>query len=394
MPADVVERALERQREAGGALDTALLELGALPEDRLTEYLARASELPPAPPTAWAAGRRAGAPRLPLARRRAARPRAVRARRARARARRDYPVDLGLLDEISFMLSLHLTAHVGPEWRVRELIHRIYGGVLTPRLAAPRGVPPVAPPADTERAARGGAAPPGAAPAPADHRRRDGRVLARRLGAARAARGGSRRALESVDIPVDDLTPGSEATAAAQDAAPAEEQLEDEGPEEESAAGGAPGPERAAALDARRRTRRGRRRAPPRRVVLAALRYARDFFEFAAMFAVTRDAVAGHDALGFEGARDHARTVAIWSSDPGIFKTVIETQSPYLGPVAMGVAGTDAVLNGLGRAADRPRLSGDAARPAGLPPLRGQRRGPGVRAPAGRPADVPLDGRR
>src|SRR6266542_5557150 len=67
------------------------------------------------------------------------------------------------------------------------------------------------------------------------------------------------------------------------------------------------------------------------------------------MFAVTRDAVAGHDALGGEDARDHARTVAIWSSDPGVFKTVIGTQSPYLGPVAPGAAGTDAVLHGLGR---------------------------------------------
>ena len=43
------------------------------------------------------------------------------------------PVDLGLLDEVSFMLSLHLTPHVGPEWRVRSLIQRLYGG---PALAA------------------------------------------------------------------------------------------------------------------------------------------------------------------------------------------------------------------------------------------------------------------
>ena len=50
--------------------------------------------------------------------------------------------------------------------------------------------------------------------------------------------------------------------------------------------------------------------------VVVALRYARDFFEFASMFAVTRDAVAGHDALGEEGARERARAVAIWAADP------------------------------------------------------------------------------
>ena len=68
---------------------------------------------------------------------------------------------------------------------------------------------------------------------------------------------------------------------------------------------------------------------------MAALRYARDFFEFAALFAVTRDAVAGHDALGVEeDARDLCRGTAIYTSDPGIFRTVIETRAPYLGPVA------------------------------------------------------------
>ncbi len=347
MPADLVERALERQREAGGALDTALLELGALAEDRLTEYLGRASELPPAPPTAWGAGDARARRVFPsrVAERHGLAPFALDGRELALVA--TYPVDLGLLDEISFMLSLHLTAHVGPEWRVRELIHRIYGGVLTPRLAALAAAAGGAPaetsaPPEEEPAAVERPAPPTTAAAMGGFSRDDSEPL-EPLAAALA------EALESVDIPVDDLTPGSEATPAAQDAAPAEEQLEDEGPEEESAPEEPPdrsAPPHWTLADARAAVGAAHHRD---RVVLAALRYARDFFEFAAMFAVTRDAVAGHDALGFEGARDHARTVAIWSSDPGIFKTVIETQSPYLGPVAMGVAGTDAVLNGLGR---------------------------------------------
>ena len=53
VPADLVERALSRQRDAGGALDTALLELGAIPEAALVPYLSRAAELPQAPESAW-----------------------------------------------------------------------------------------------------------------------------------------------------------------------------------------------------------------------------------------------------------------------------------------------------------------------------------------------------
>ena len=89
-------------------------------------------------------------------------------------------------------------------------------------------------------------------------------------------------------------------------------------------------------------------------LVQVALRYARDFFEFAAVFAVTRDAVAGHDALGTgEDARDLCRGTAIYTHDPGIFRTVIESRAPYLGPVATGLSGNEAILTGLGRGTPR-----------------------------------------
>jgi hypothetical protein len=88
--------------------------------------------------------------------------------------------------------------------------------------------------------------------------------------------------------------------------------------------------------------------------VRVALRYARDFFEFAAAFAVTRDAVAGHDALGpGEDARDLCRGTAIYTHDPGIFRTVIESRAPYLGPVATGLSGNEAILTGLCRGTPR-----------------------------------------
>src|SRR5947209_5806722 len=43
-----MEKAFQRQVIYGGSLDTILLEMGLVPEDRLTQYLALASGLPPA----------------------------------------------------------------------------------------------------------------------------------------------------------------------------------------------------------------------------------------------------------------------------------------------------------------------------------------------------------
>jgi hypothetical protein len=335
VPADVVERALARQHEAGGALDTALLELGAIPEDLLAGYLARAAELPPAPASAWAAADPRARRVFPsrVAERHGLAPFALEGRELALVA--TYPVDLGLLDEISFMLSLHLTAHVGPEWRVRELIHRIYGSAFAPRLAAlaGSGAAPASPPAAPEEAALR-PPPPTTAAAVASGFGSDSDEPVEPLAAALA------QALESVEIDLDEEEPAAAEVPAA--AAPEEEPV----PEEHPALLDRSAPPRWSLEDARRAVEGARHRDE---VVLTAIRYARDFFEFAAMFAVTRDAVAGHDALGVEEARDRARSVAIWASDPGIFKTVIETGSPYLGPVAPGAAGTDAVLHGLAR---------------------------------------------
>jgi hypothetical protein len=89
-------------------------------------------------------------------------------------------------------------------------------------------------------------------------------------------------------------------------------------------------------------------------VVLAALRFTRDIFEFSALFAVTRDAVVGHDALGAgEEARAHCRATAIYAEDPGIVRTVLETRAPYLGAVTRDAAGTNNILDGLWRGTPR-----------------------------------------
>lgn len=344
MPADVVERALARQSEAGGTLDTALLEAGALPEDVLAGLLSRAAELPAAPPGAWS-GDDARARRVfpsRVAERHGLAPFALEGRELSLVA--THPVDLGLLDEISFMLSLHLTAHVGPEWRVRELIHRLYGAPLSPRLAAlalaagaPAAAAPIAQDEEAPPAEEGGQAPSSGA---AGFGRDESEPL-EPLAAALAL------ALDSVEA----SSPRDDPREDAPDAGTEEE--EPPAPQPLAAAPDRTAPPRWTLDDARAALAAARDRDE---VVLVALRYARDFFDFAAMFAVTRDAVAGHDALGPDDARERCRSVAIWVSDPGTFKTVIETRSPHLGPFGRDTPGNETILSALRREAPRTSL--------------------------------------
>jgi hypothetical protein len=360
-----MDQALARQAQLGGALDTALLELRLAEEGALLGALSRATDLPAAPPLAWEAADARARRVFPsrVAERHGLAPFALDGRELSLVA--TYPVDVGLLDEISFMLSLHLTAHVGPEWRVRALIHRLYGGALDPRFAAlaresggaPTAPPPhrgeaLSPPQTGEAlpAARAGAA---EEPFQAAERSRPVLPLARppQTGFARddseplePLAAALAQALESEDFPWLDAT--------------AEEVPPGEPPAPAQAAPAPPAslPERAVPPRwTLSQARAALAKASGRdALVQVALRYARDFFEFAAVFAVTRDAVAGHDALGpGEDARDLCRGTAIYTSDPGIFRTVIETRAPYLGPVTAGLSGNEAILTGLARGSPR-----------------------------------------
>jgi HEAT repeat protein len=365
-----LEQALARQAELGGALDTALLELG-VDEAVLVGALARATELPPAPESAWEAADARARRVFPsrVAERHGLAPFALDGRELSLVAA--YPVDLGLLDEISFMLSLHLTAHVGLEWRVRVLIHRLYGGALDPRLAKlADGRGGVAPP--VELAPRTGATHPGRAGEDEADGEPEPRAEAEKEKEAPAERSSDGPGAQAepdplrtplVQFGLDEGEPLEPLAAALAQALESEDMrwlddaVKDLGPGAASAAETAePPPDRTAPprwklAEARAALAAARNRDE---VVLVALRYARDFFQFAALFAVTRDAVAGYDALGVEeDARDRCRGTAIYTSDPGIFRTVIDTRAPYLGPVAGGQSGNEAILSGLGRATPR-----------------------------------------
>ena len=313
-----LERALARQRESGGALDTALLELDLVEEGDLLRLLARASGLPPAPPDP---------PPDPRVRR--VLPARVAERHAMAPFRLEgqqlalavaHPVDVTGLDELSFMLSLELVPYVAPEWRVRELIAKVYGDPLPQRMVAL---------AERVRAkARG-----------ADRDRDHNRDGERDLDRAPALFFGRADPEEPLAAALAQVLEGAEGDALLRGA------LEPEEPPE------APPPrwsrdQAFAALEA----------AGGRVLVVAvALRYARDFFEAAALLAVTREHVGGHDALGWPEARARCRSVRLDRDRAPLLRAVLETRGPYLGPVARD-PGNDELLAALGRGQPRTAL--------------------------------------
>ncbi len=388
--AEELERALARQREAGGTLDTAVLELGLVPEGELVRLLSRASGLPPPPAD----------PLEPDPRARRVFPARVAERHGLAPFRLDgrelsllamHPVDLGAVDEISFMLSLHLVPHVAPEWRVRELMSRIYGGELPERLASVAEA--------VRAAAEGGVGAPSSSREPGEGRVEDdggaSPTFAPQI-ALQAPEPGEAE-LDDLVIAIDEdfsigpatappCAPGPPAApepppghpdAAAPPAdvwpgaaeAPAPPALGTGGAEQDEPLALALA-QAIEATDAEALLQDGAALAPERDtpphwsredafaaleaahtrddVVAVALRYARDFFEAAALFAVTSERVSGHDAVGWDGARTRCRAVQVPPDAAGLFRAVIETSGPYLGPVAREPA-NEAVLATLGR---------------------------------------------
>lgn len=323
-----LERGRARQAEAGGTLDTALLELDLADERTVADALARAYGLPPAPASAF---------QDPDPRSRRAFPTKVAERHGLAPFGLEgrelllavsCPVDQGVLEEVSFMLSLHLRPHAAPEWRVRALIERLYGTPMPERMRA-LATRLSASPAQGERAA-----PPGSAQQPASQPG----------GAAGPAgwRGFDRERSEPAE-------PLAAALAQAMEAPEAEALLH----EPSTATPPAPGrlaPPGWTVDDARRALAEAGGRDE---VVSAALRYARDFFESAALFAVTHDAIWGHDALGpDEGARELCRGLAVSVDACGFFRPALEARGPYLGPPA-GDPVSRSVLQGLNRGTPR-----------------------------------------
>ena len=279
VPQDGLDRALRRQDEAGGALDTAILELDLLDEPSLVAALARVSELPPPPPPALAD---------PDPRIRRLFPARLAEQHRVAPFRLDgrdltllaaWPADLAAVEHVSATLSIRTTAHVAPEWRVKELNYRVYG----------------TPPGDRYA----------------------------RLAATAHER---ETAADPLDFDIDvvfELPPAPDA-----DEPPPHWTLDEA---------------RAAVAQATTRDE----------VVRAALRYARDSFDFAAFLGAGRQRVFGYDALGGgEGAADRVRAFARPLAGAGALRAVVETGAPHLRPVGEG----DPLLASLGRGGTRTAL--------------------------------------
>jgi hypothetical protein len=124
---EAMERAVLRQKVCGGTLDSALLELELLDERVLVLALARVAGLPPSPPVALAD---------PDPRIRRLFPARLAERHGIAPFRLDghelvvlasWPDGVAALPDAAAALPVRLTAHVAPEWRVRELVYRVYG---------------------------------------------------------------------------------------------------------------------------------------------------------------------------------------------------------------------------------------------------------------------------
>jgi hypothetical protein len=130
-----MEKAFQRQVIYGGSLDTILLEMNLVPEDRLSQYLALASGLPPATRAetnvfdAEAVKRCAEEVSLrfrvvPLALADGA-----------LRVLVYDPVDMGLLEDLADVLDLPVQPLIVPEYRWHMVYTRAYGGTLPARFA-------------------------------------------------------------------------------------------------------------------------------------------------------------------------------------------------------------------------------------------------------------------
>jgi HEAT repeat protein len=287
VPAQGLAAAQARQRELGGALDTALLELGLIGEARLAAFLARASGLPVPPLSALLRPDERAHRLFParVAERHGLAPFRVEERELSLLA--TCPVDAGALDEISFMLSLDLVPYAAPEWRVFELRQRLYGAPLPARFEALRarlaGEPAPGP---------GAAAPPRPSPPPR---------LPQPLVPERRAEGAVHQEARRLDLE-----------------------------------------------EARRQVAAAERRDE---LVSVVLRFAREFLEHAAVLVVARGRLTGHDALGPDPeARARVRSLSVAVGRSGVFRAVLDSGGPYLGPTAPDPV-LAAVLQGLGRGA-------------------------------------------
>ncbi len=131
-----MEKAFQRQVLYGGSLDTILLELGMVPEDRLCQYLALASGLPPASREECEALEPTVAALLPLEQAQAYRAVPLALEGDAIRMAVAAPIDLAALEDLADHVDRPLRPLLVPEYRWHVMLEQAYGVATPQRFAA------------------------------------------------------------------------------------------------------------------------------------------------------------------------------------------------------------------------------------------------------------------
>ncbi|HTJ42036.1 MAG TPA: hypothetical protein VL463_08050 [Kofleriaceae bacterium] len=130
-----MEKAFQRQVIYGGALDTILLEMGLVPEDRLTQYLALATGLPPANRIETAVFDPDAVKRCPEEVAHKHRVAPLQIDNGALRVLVCDPVDLTLLEDLADVLDLPVQPLIVPEYRWHVVFSRSYDKQAPARFA-------------------------------------------------------------------------------------------------------------------------------------------------------------------------------------------------------------------------------------------------------------------
>lgn len=131
-----MEKAFQRQVIYGGSLDTILLELGMVPEERLCQYLALASGLPPASRAELEQIDPAAVALLPLEAAQSYRAIPLVLEGEAVRMAVCSPIDLAALEDLADQVDRPLRPLLVPEYRWHLMMARAYGASVPQRYAA------------------------------------------------------------------------------------------------------------------------------------------------------------------------------------------------------------------------------------------------------------------
>jgi hypothetical protein len=128
-----MEHAFQRQVIYGGSLDTILLEMGIVPEERLVQYLSKATGLPPATREETEVSDPSAVERCPVDLAKIYRVVPLCFADGALRILVQDPVEMAVLEELANELEVPVQPLVAPEYRFHMVFTRVYGGTADAR---------------------------------------------------------------------------------------------------------------------------------------------------------------------------------------------------------------------------------------------------------------------